>query len=260
MFGLGGRVALVTGGATGIGFSIAKGLAASGAAVVIASRKVDRLQAAVQEIVAETGNERVAYFQMDLARREDSEGIVEKVVAKFDRLDILIGNGALDMFAPLATYEDAIIDEMLEANLMSNIVMTRSAIPELKKHGCGRVVFITSIAGETGSEYGLTAYGATKAGLHGFTRVAAFELGHDGITVNCVAPGFTLTVMMNELLSKMGEAGDREKEIMAKTTALNRMGVPEDVVGPVLMLVSDAGRFMTGTVLVVDGGTSIRMR
>lgn len=260
LFDLTGKVALVTGGATGIGLAIAKGLAHSGASVFIVSRKVEQLRKAVREIIAETGNERVAYGQADLARREDTEGIVAQTVAKFGRLDILIGNAAQDLLEPITTYKDSSMDQMIEVNMTSNIVLTRSAIPELKKHGCGRAVFITSIAAETGSDIGLSVYAATKSALHAFARTIAFELGQDGITANCVAPGFIVTPMLEAYFDSIGEAGAREKEIMAKIAALNRYGRPEDIVGPVLMLAGDAGSFMTGTVLIVDGGTSLRMR
>lgn len=260
LFDLTGRVALVTGGATGIGLAIAKGLAHSGACVYIVSRKIDQLQKAVQEIIAETGNGRVAFGQADIAKRKDTEEIVAQVIAKFGRLDIVIGNAAQDLLVSIEHLNDPEMDQLLEINLTSNMVLTRAAIPELKKHGCGRIIFVTSIAAETGSELGLSVYAATKSGLHAFARTIAFDLGKYGITANCVAPGFTLTAMIGEYFESLGEAGMREKEIMAKTTTLNRMGRPDEMAGPVLMLASDAGSFMTGTVLIVDGGTSIRMR
>lgn len=260
LFDLTGRVALVTGGATGIGLAIAKGLADAGASVFIVSRNAERLKEAVKEIIAETGNDRVAWGQADFAKREETEAIVAKTVAMFGRLDILIGNAAQDLLEPIETTKDSSLDPLIEINMTSNIVLTRSAIPELKKHGCGRIIFITSIGAETGSNIGLSIYSATKSALHAFARTIAFELGQYGITANCVAPGFTLTAMIDAYFDSLGEAGTREKEIMAKTTTMNRMGRPEEMVGPVIMLASDAGSFMTGTVLIVDGGTSIRMR
>ena len=260
IFDLTGRTALVTGGATGIGKCIAKGLAGVGASVVIASRKETNLKEAVQEIIAETGNERVAYVQADLAKREDAEGLVTRAVGKFGRLDILLGDAAQEMWEPIESFTDSSIDQMLAVNLVANIILLRSAIPHLKKHGCGRVIFISSILAETGSTIGSSVYGATKAGLHAIARNTAFELGPDGITVNCVAPGFTLTSMMQTYLDALGAVGARELEALVKTTALNRPGRPQDMVGPVLMLASDAGSFITGQFITVDGGTSIRMR
>lgn len=260
LFDLTGKVAVVTGGATGIGLSIAKTLASAGASVFIVSRNVARLKDSVQEIIAETGNPNVAYGQADFAKREDTESVVPQVVARFGRLDILIGNAAQDLLEPIETMKNSSLEQMIEVNMTSNIVLTRAAIPELKKRGWGRVVFITSIAAETGSTIGLTVYGATKSALHAFARQSAFELGGYGITVNCVAPGYTMTPMLQDFFDSLGPDGAREMEISARTTAMNRWGRPEEMAGPVLMLASDAGSFMTGAVLIVDGGTAIRMR
>lgn len=258
-FDLSGRVALVTGGATGIGVCLAKGLAGAGASVFIVSRNVDRLKEAVQEIIAATGNPRVAYGQADFANRKETEGVVGQVLAKFGRLDILIGNAAIDILEPIDSFKDASMDQLLEVNLTSNIVLLRSAVPELKKNGWGRVVFISSIAAITGNNTGLSVYGTAKSGLHAFAKMTAFELGGDGITVNCIAPGYTLTPMLEGFIESIGEAGRLKKEASAKTTAMNRWGRPEEMVGPVLLFASDAGSFLTGTVLVVDGGTSIHL-
>lgn len=260
VFNLAGRVALVTGGGTGIGKCIARGLAGAGAAVVIASRTTDTLQAAVQEIIEETGNSRVAYLQADLSRREETRGLVRRTVEQFGRLDILVGNAAFDTLEPLETYQDSTIDTVLETNLVSNIVLLQAAIPELRKHGVGRAIFVSSIAAEGGSTMGVTVYAAAKAGLGAVARNAAFELGPDQITVNCLAPGFTLTPMLQRVFQMMGPTGEQELKIAAKTTAMNRWVRPEELVGPVLMLASDAGSAITGQVLIVDGGTTIRMK
>lgn len=260
LFDLTGRVALVTGGATGIGLSLAKGLATAGASVFIVSRNAGHLQQAVQEIIAATGNDHVAFGQADLAKRQETESIVAQAVARFGRLDILIGNAGQDFVEQVANITDARLDQQLEVNLASNIILARAAIPELKKHGCGRIVFITSVAADRGAPDGLSVYAATKSGLHAFARMAALELGSDGITVNCLSPGFTMTEMLRDFFDSFGEAGEQQKEIMAKTTAMNRWGRPEEMVGPVLMLVSDAGSFVTGIVLTVDGGTTARMK
>lgn len=260
MFDLTGRVAVVTGGATGIGLSLSKGLAAAGAAVLIVARNAERMKSAAREIAAETGNEGIDFYQADLARRAETETIVSKAVERFGRLDILVGNAGIDLLEPVTSFSDASLDQQIEVMLNSNILLTRAAIPELKKHGCGRIIFITSIAGNVGAIDGVGIYSAAKSGLHGFTRVAALELGIHGITVNCVAPGLTMTAMIEEFIASLGEAGARESESCARTTAMNRWGRPDEMIGPVLMLASDAGSFVTGTVLTVDGGTSIRMK
>lgn len=260
LFDLTGRVAIVTGGATGIGLSLAKGLAGAGAAVLIVSRNEKRLQEAVKEIIADTGNKKVDYYPADLAKRPDTESIVAQAVAKFGRLDILVGNAGIDILEPVTGFADESLDQQIEVMLNSNIVLTRSAVPELKKNGCGRIIFITSIAGNVAATDGVAIYAAAKSGLHGFTRVAALELGQFGITVNSVAPGLTMTAMLEEFIKSLGEVGERERAASAKTTAMNRWGTPDEMIGAVLLYASDAGSFITGTVLSVDGGTSIRMK
>lgn len=259
-FGLGKRVAIVTGGATGIGLSLVKGLASAGAAVLIVSRNETKLQEAVTEVMAETGNSKVDYYVSDLARRAQTETIVPACIKRFDALDILIGNAGQDLLEPVEGITDAKMDQQIEVNLTSNIVLTRAAIPEMRKRKWGRIVFITSIAGNVGAVDGVGVYSATKSGLHGFTRVAAHELGGDGITVNSIAPGFTMTSMLQDFINSLGEQGRLYYEASARTTAMNRWCRPDEIVGPTLMLVSEAGSFMTGQVLSVDGGTSVRMK
>lgn len=260
LFDLTGRVAIVTGGGTGIGLSLAKGLAGAGAAVLVVSRNEAKLKEAVQEIIADTSNPKVDYYPADLAKRPETESIVAQAIAKFGRLDILVGNAGVDLLEPIASFSDDSLDQQIEVMLNSNIVLTRAAIPELKKQGCGRIIFITSMAADVAATDGVGIYSAAKSGLHGFTRVAALELGIHGITVNSVAPGLTMTKMIEEFLDSLGEAGQREKEACAKTTGVNRWGSPDDMVGAVLLLASDGGSFITGTVITVDGGTSIRMK
>lgn len=255
-----GRVAVVTGGATGIGLSLAIGLATAGAAVLIASRNARRLAESVERIKAESGNENVACCEADLAKRGDTEKIVPHAVATFGRVDIVVGNAAQDLLEPVDRISDGQMDQQLEVNLTSNIVLTRAAIPHMRKQNFGRIIFITSIAANVATVDGIGIYSATKSGLHGFARVAALELGASGITVNCVAPGFTMTAMMHDFLATLGEQGRLYQQASAQTTAMNRWGQPDELVGPVLLLASEAGAFMTGTVLTVDGGTSVRMK
>jgi NAD(P)-dependent dehydrogenase (short-subunit alcohol dehydrogenase family) len=260
-FSLTGKVAVVTGGATGIGLSLVKGLASAGASVLIVSRNKAKLQEAVAECVSETGSRNIDFHAADLAQRADTETIVPAAVERFGSCDILIGNAGQDLLEPVEGVTDPKIDQQIEVNLTSNIVLTRAAIPEMRKRGWGRIVFVTSIAAYVAdAQAGVGVYAATKSGLHGFTRVAAHELGGYGITVNSVAPGYTMTTMIREFIDSLGDHGRAYLELSSRTTAMNRWCRPDEMVGPTLMLVSEAGSAITGQVIVVDGGTTTRMK
>ncbi len=247
LFDLKGRAALVTGGSKGLGKAMARGFADAGADVVISSRHEDELVAAADEIRSATGV-KVAHVVADLASREEAERLAEAAVKAMGKVDILVNNAGSNTPQPIDKVRDEDWDRLVELNLSSCMALTRALAPAMKERGWGRVLNISSIMGLS-SAGGRNAYSATKSGLIGLTRASALDLGPSGVTVNCIAPGPFLTDLPLGLLS------ESQRDEFARRTALGRWGEPHELVGPALLLASEAGSYITGATLVVDGGT-----
>jgi NAD(P)-dependent dehydrogenase (short-subunit alcohol dehydrogenase family) len=245
-FDLSGKTALVTGGSKGLGKAMARGLADAGADIVISSRHEDELRAAINEIVEGT-QRRGAYIVADMANREDVVRLARKAVEHLGHIDILVNNAGTNIPQLTEDIRDEDWDRVLEINLSSVMALTRALVPQMKARRWGRIIHISSIMAYISKE-GRNVYSATKAALVGLSRSGALELGGFGITVNCLAPGPFLTDLPAGLLSP------EEKEEFANRTALGRWADPNELVGPVLLLASDAGSYITGETLVVDGG------
>ncbi len=246
IFNLTGRVALITGGSKGLGMAMARGLAEAGADIIISSRHENELQSALDEILRATGR-RGGYIVADMGRREDVSKLAKSALDKMGRVDILINNAGSNKPQPIDEIRDADWDAVLELNLTSVMALTRALVPQMKSRRWGRIVHISSVMAFTSKE-GRNVYSATKAALVGLAHASALDLGAYGITVNCIAPGPFLTELPGRLLSA------EEKNDFAKRTALGRWGDPKELVGPVLLLASDAGSYISGETLVVDGG------
>jgi NAD(P)-dependent dehydrogenase (short-subunit alcohol dehydrogenase family) len=246
LFDLTGRVALVTGGNKGLGKAMARGFAESGADVVIASRHEDELKAALDEILSGTGR-RGIYCVADMAQREDVKKLAKFALDKMGKVDILVNNAGMNAPQSIDAITDETWDRMLEVNLTSVMALTRDLVPQMKERRWGRVVHISSVLGQTSKEK-RNAYSATKAALIGLARANALDLGPFNVTVNCIAPGPFLTDMPMSILS------DAEKKVFSDRTALGRWAQPRELVGPVLMLCSEAGSYITGQTIFVDGG------
>jgi NAD(P)-dependent dehydrogenase (short-subunit alcohol dehydrogenase family) len=251
LFDLTGRVALVTGGSKGLGKAMARGLAGAGAGVVICSRNEEELRAAAEEIRAEGAGE-VAAFVADMTRREDVRRLADEALGAMGRVDILVNNAGSNTPQPIDQVRDEDWDRLVELNLSSCMALTRALVPQMKERGWGRVIHISSIMGFTSAE-GRNVYSATKSALIGLARAGAIDLGPYGITVNCLAPGPFLTDLPAAVLT------DEQRQALARRTALGRWGEPEELIGPILLLASEAGRFITGETLVVDGGTLAKL-
>ncbi len=246
LFDLSGRVALVTGGSKGLGKAMARGFATAGADVVISSRHEDELQAALEEILAGTGC-RGEYIVADLSERSEVNRLAAAATQKMGHVDVLVNNAGSNVPEPIDAIKDENWDRIVELNLSSCMALTRALVPQMKERGWGRVIHISSVLG-LGSKEARNGYSATKSGLIGLARASALDLGGTGITVNCIAPGPFLTDLPMSLLS------DTEKEEFATRTALGRWGEPAEIAGAALLLGSDAGSYITGETIVVDGG------
>jgi NAD(P)-dependent dehydrogenase (short-subunit alcohol dehydrogenase family) len=250
VFDLRGKVALVTGGSKGLGKAMARGLAEAGADVVIASRHEGELRAALDEILKGT-DRKGRYFVADLSRREEAVRLAKAALDAMGRVDILVNNAGTNVPQPIDQIRDEDWDRVLELNLSSIMALTRALVPQMRARKWGRVIHISSVMGFV-SKPGRNVYSATKSALHGLAKGNALDLGADGVTVNCIAPGPFLTDLPAGLLSK------EEQKEFARQTALVRWADPKELVGPVLLLASDAGSYITGSVLVVDGGMLAR--
>jgi NAD(P)-dependent dehydrogenase (short-subunit alcohol dehydrogenase family) len=245
-FDLSGRVALITGGSKGLGKAMARALAEAGADIVISSRHEEELRRALQDILEGT-KRRGAYVVADLSRREDVDELAGAAQKSMGHVDILVNNAGSNIPSPIDKVLDEDWNQIIQLNLSSCMALTRALVAPMKDRRWGRVIHISSVLG-LGSKSARNAYSATKAGVIGLAQASALDLGPFGITVNCIAPGPFLTDLPMSLLS------DEEKKIFADRTALGRWGETHEIMGPILLLASNAGSYITGTTLVVDGG------
>ncbi|MEX2286415.1 MAG: SDR family oxidoreductase [Planctomycetaceae bacterium] len=247
LFDLSGRVALVTGGSKGLGKAMARIFAEAGADVVISSRHEDELRSALAEITEGT-KVRGKYVVADMTKRGDVDRLVREALAAMGRVDIVVNNAGSNSPETLESTTDENWDRIVELNLSSGMRLCRALVPQMKERKWGRIIHISSIMALASKE-GRGVYSGTKAALVGMSRAHALELGPFGITVNCLNPGPFLTDLPGSILS------DDEKAFFASRTALGRWGDPRELAGPALLLASDAGSYITGATLVVDGGT-----
>jgi len=250
LFDLTGRVALITGGSKGLGRAMARGLVEAGADVIISSRTEPELKQSLATILEGTPR-RGAYIVADMAQRTDVRRLGEQALATFGRVDILINNAGTNKPQAIDEITDETWDTVMEINLNSIMTLSRAIVPDMKQRRWGRIIHISSIMGIVSKEK-RNVYSATKTALMGLARSMALDLGPYGITVNCIAPGPFLTDLPMNLLS------EHEKQEFARMTALNRWGDPSELVGPALLLASDAGSYITGTTFVIDGGYTAR--
>jgi 3-oxoacyl-[acyl-carrier protein] reductase len=239
------KVAVVTGGAQGIGKAIAELLARRGAHVVVADINLEKAQATAQAIAASTGQRTIA-VQTNVADSASAQAMIDRTLAEFGRLDILVNNAGTTRDNLIMRMSDADWDLVLGINLKGAFNCSKAAVRSMMKQRYGRIINISSVSGLAG-QAGQTNYSSSKAGLIGFTKALAKEIGARGITVNAVAPGLVPTDLTNEILVKM-------KDEAIKMTPLGRLGSVEDVAYAVAFFASDEAAYITGQVLSVDGG------
>lgn len=250
LFDLTGKTALVTGGSKGLGLAMARGFAEAGADVVISSRHADELEKAIPQIVDGTGV-RAKWFVADMTQRSDVAKLAKSALDAFGKLDILVNNAGSNTPQTIENATDEAWDRIIELNLNSCMALSRALIPQMKARKWGRIIHISSIMGFV-SKPGRGVYSATKSALLGLARAMALELGPHGITVKCIAPGPILTDLPMSVLSKA------EQDAFSERTALGRWGVPRELAGPALLLASEAGSYITGSTITVDGGGLVK--
>jgi len=243
------KVAIITGATSGIGKATARLFAQEGADLVITGRRLElgqRLEQEIQELGV-----RCAFVEADHSRADDCSHVVERTLAEFGRVDILFNNAGGNRPQSIDQVTDETWDYYLELNLSSCMALTRALVPQMKERRWGRIIYTSSILGFT-SVAGRNVYSATKSALLGLARANAIDLGAFGITANCIAPGPFATELTAANFTQ------EARDTFASRTALGRWGETSELVGPALLLASDAGSYITGTTIVVDGGVIIK--
>jgi 3-oxoacyl-[acyl-carrier protein] reductase len=245
-----GKNALVTGGSQGIGAAISLELAREGANVGLTYRKHETEARQFCNDIIQMGRKSLA-LQCDIASFADAQRVVQAAMDEFGRLDILVNNAGMNWDGVSWKMTEEQWDRVLEVNLKGYFNFTRQVAPLFKDQKYGKIINITSINGLRG-KFGQTNYSASKAGIIGFTKALAKELGGFGVNVNAVAPGLIETAMLKE-----SEARDKIVDLAMAESALKRVGQPDDLANLVAFLASDKARHITGEVIKIDGGQYI---
>lgn len=246
-FDLSGKVAVVTGGGRGIGRAIALGLAGSGASVVVSSRTQKEIEAVAEE-VKKMGGKALAVVS-DLTVNEQLENLVNATVKEFGKIDILVNNAARSFLRSLLDLREDGWDKVFNTNVKAVWLLSRAVARKMMEQKSGKIINITTVGAEK-AELGMAAYGSSKAALKMLTRCMAREWAQYGIQINAVGPGLTRTDFSKPIWSNPEVA----KHVSA-AIPMGRLAEPDEIVGSVLFLASDAARFITGHSIYVDGGT-----
>lgn len=249
-FNLTGKVALITGGGRGLGRAMARGFADAGADIVVASRTQEELEAVAQEIRTATGR-KVKAVVADLSQKEECLRLAGEGIGEFGRVDILVNNAGTNVPELLTDLHDENFDVVTNIHVTAARTLAKALVPGMKERKWGRIINISSIMAFTPLP-ARSAYASSKAALVALAKVWAVELGSFGITANAIAPGPFLTELPKRVLT------DDQKKMFREHTAVGRFGDPEEIVGPALLLASDAGSYISGECLMVDGGYSAK--
>jgi NAD(P)-dependent dehydrogenase (short-subunit alcohol dehydrogenase family) len=247
IFSLKDKVAVITGSSKGIGRAIAERMAEHGAKVVISSRNTDGCEAVAAQIRNEGGQAFVC--ACNVSHKEQLQNLVDQTLGKWGRIDILVCNAAANpYFGPLAKISDEAMEKTFNTNVKSVVWLSNMVLPQMAERGDGVVLIVSSIGGFVGSDV-IGFYNMTKAAEQSLARSLAYEWGDNNIRVNCIAPGIVKTDFSRALWE--------EPVVLQKrlaTSALKRMGNPDEIAGTAVYLASPAGAFVTGQTIVVDGG------
>lgn len=243
-----GRVAVITGGARGIGRAIAEKLASLGADVVIADMLVDLAEKTADEISSST-KRKILAVKVNVTDGKSASEMIGEAIKQFGRVDILVNNAGIARDMLILHMEEADWDAVLSVNLKGAFNCSKAVIRPMIKQRYGRIVNISSVSGQAG-QAGQTNYSASKAGVIGFTKALAREVASRQITVNAVAPGYISTSLTNDLPEEL-------KKSFLAATPVGRMGKPEEIAAAVAFLASEEAAYITGQVLAVDGGMAM---
>jgi len=255
LFNVKDKIVVITGGARGIGLMIAQGFIDNGAKVILASRRSETLEKAVN-FLSQRGPGTCYAFTADISREEDCKSLAERIASRENHIDVLLNNAGASWGAPLESYPSSGWDKVMATNVKSIFYLTRYCLPLLEKtyelfRTPARVINIGSIDGIRVPSYDAFAYFASKAAVHQLTRVLAYQFMDKKITVNAVAAGPFETKMMAGILKTFGD-------VIQSSTLFQRIGEVEDIVGVCIYLSSKAAEWVTGVVIPIDGGILIK--
>jgi 2-hydroxycyclohexanecarboxyl-CoA dehydrogenase len=242
------RVAVVTGGAKGIGAGIAGRLAKDGLSVAILDVDEPGAEATAAELTSASSH------ACDVSSYASATEAVRGVLERWERIDVLVNNAGWDRVQPFLDNDPELWDRLIGINLMGPINLCHAVLPEMVKQGSGRVVNVASDAGRVGSS-GETVYSACKGGVIALTKAVAREMARHGVTANCVCPGPTDTPLLAEIRSE--ETGDRIIDAIVRATPLRRLALPDDIAGAVAFFAGPDAAFVTGQVVSVSGGLTM---
>jgi NAD(P)-dependent dehydrogenase (short-subunit alcohol dehydrogenase family) len=251
LFRLEDRVAVVTGGSKGLGAAISEGLASAGADVCVVSRHGTEARAAAASIAKRTGR-RVVGIEADVSNGSAVDRITETVMNEFGHVDVLVNSAAITVRGAIGEVDTSDFDQAFATNVRGTWLMCRSVLPAMREQGRGRIVNIASTSGVAGAR-NRSVYAGTKGAVIQITKSLALECALDGITANVLAPGPFLTEMTRPIATS-----EQFLRTVNQEVAMKRMGELHEIQGAALFLSSDASSYVTGTVLVVDGGLTAR--
>lgn len=248
-FNLAGKVAIVTGGSKGLGRTMALGLGAAGAKVVVVSRTKQLIEETADEIIKQ-GGEAIA-VPADVKDAQSITNVIDETIGKFDRVDILVNNAGIAPLKSAIEISDEEWNDVLDTNLKSMFFAVRAIGPILIEQKGGKIINIGSVLGKVASNSALH-YCVSKAGIIQMTRALAFEWAPFNINVNCIAPGYFETEMTHDM-----QENEKQMKYLNLKIPFKRLGRPEEIAGTAIFLASDASSYITGETIFVDGGYSI---
>ncbi|MDE0416879.1 MAG: SDR family oxidoreductase [bacterium] len=250
LFDLTGKVAVVTGASRGIGRAMALRMADAGARIVVSSRKLDACEE-VARTIREAGGEAAA-VACNVTHIDQLEHLVATSIDEFDRIDCLVGNAAVNPhYGPMTTIGESAFEKIINCNVRANLWLARLVLPGMAERGGGTIIYVSSIAGIKGTD-DIGTYGISKAAVIAMARNLAVTWGEHGVRINTIAPGLVRTDFAKALWENPERLARVEEHY-----PMRRIGEPDDIAGTAVFLASDAGRYITGQTIVVDGGATI---
>jgi len=249
LFDLSNQVAIVTGSGRGLGASIARGLAGAGASVMVCSRTQAEVERIAAEIVRNGG--KAAAVVADTSDRASCQRLIDQTISKFGKLNVLVNNAGIDSISSAEDLTDDAWERVVNTNLKGYFICSQLAARQMLAQGSGGSIINNSSICSIIGVNGLTVYSATKGGVNQLTRVMAVEWAKRGIRVNAIAPGYFDNIMQDATAEHATSA--KQNQVLA-FTPMGRRGQPEELIGPVIFLASEASSYVTGAILFVDGG------